>query len=373
MPPSNHRKSHTKSRKGCLQCKRRHAKCDEAKPTCSNCSRLDLKCVWPVPKESPNILSPSPTVSTLTPETRQLSTSSELAIDDMMLIHHWTLHASLVFDQTVKWPEVNLPWQDGIVRVGFRFPFLLRGILSLSAIHKATTIPTAERSSLILQSTKHIDIALQAFRDQLSHPNPEYAPAMFALAAILIVHHLAMAQIQSIKDPISELLGLFRLVKGVRVVLQGNWTSILNTEVGALLTAVKRQPVSGTMPEILSLHDLCDGRAPYKQAIDSLHEVFLEVRQAKIQNTEQSTIALLFIWPSAVQDDFIELVLAKDPIALIIIAYFTILLRIWGTAWWIKGWDRLIMGAVRDALPDSKYNKLLGWAQVYVPEELKQG
>jgi hypothetical protein len=196
---------------------------------------------------------------------------------------------------------------------------------------------------------------------------------MFALAAILIVHHLAMAQIQPIKDPISELLGLFRLVKGVRVVLQGNWTSILNTEVGALLTAVKRQPVSGTMPEILSLHDLCDGRAPYKQAIDSLHEVFLEVRQAKIQNTEQSTIALLFIWPSAVQDDFIELVLAKDPVALIVIAYFTILLRIWGTAWWIKGWDNLIMGAIRDALPDLKYNKVLNWAQVYVPEELKQG
>ncbi|KAH8666540.1 hypothetical protein BX600DRAFT_539665 [Xylariales sp. PMI_506] len=37
---------HTKSRRGCVTCKRRHVKCDEVRPLCSNCRRLGLKCTW---------------------------------------------------------------------------------------------------------------------------------------------------------------------------------------------------------------------------------------------------------------------------------------------------------------------------------------
>lgn len=35
------------SRKGCLECKRRKIKCDEASPACYNCTRLNKKCVFP--------------------------------------------------------------------------------------------------------------------------------------------------------------------------------------------------------------------------------------------------------------------------------------------------------------------------------------
>lgn len=38
------RKYHSKSKKGCVTCKKRRVKCDEAKPTCSNCVRMKLEC-----------------------------------------------------------------------------------------------------------------------------------------------------------------------------------------------------------------------------------------------------------------------------------------------------------------------------------------
>ncbi|ROV99173.1 hypothetical protein VPNG_08186 [Cytospora leucostoma] len=38
---------HRKSRNGCFKCKSRRVKCDEAHPTCGNCSRLKLDCLWP--------------------------------------------------------------------------------------------------------------------------------------------------------------------------------------------------------------------------------------------------------------------------------------------------------------------------------------
>lgn len=41
------RKFHTKSRKGCMTCKRRRVKCDETRDICNNCNRMGIKCVYP--------------------------------------------------------------------------------------------------------------------------------------------------------------------------------------------------------------------------------------------------------------------------------------------------------------------------------------
>ncbi|KAH4927497.1 hypothetical protein HBI79_138460 [Parastagonospora nodorum] len=47
MPPRKVlRRSHRKSRLGCQECKRRHIKCDEAQPTCENCTRDDGTCSY---------------------------------------------------------------------------------------------------------------------------------------------------------------------------------------------------------------------------------------------------------------------------------------------------------------------------------------
>lgn len=39
--------AHKRSKNGCLPCRRRRKKCDEAKPTCIGCLRNHLICAWP--------------------------------------------------------------------------------------------------------------------------------------------------------------------------------------------------------------------------------------------------------------------------------------------------------------------------------------
>ncbi|KAH6989575.1 hypothetical protein BKA56DRAFT_576067 [Ilyonectria sp. MPI-CAGE-AT-0026] len=41
------RRAHRKSRKGCLECKRRHIKCDETRPRCNNCLVSERACSFP--------------------------------------------------------------------------------------------------------------------------------------------------------------------------------------------------------------------------------------------------------------------------------------------------------------------------------------
>ncbi|KAI9158599.1 Sterol uptake control protein [Paramyrothecium foliicola] len=41
------RRSHRKSRNGCSECKRRHIRCDEGRPACTNCSIAERACSYP--------------------------------------------------------------------------------------------------------------------------------------------------------------------------------------------------------------------------------------------------------------------------------------------------------------------------------------
>ncbi|KAI1754753.1 C6 zinc finger protein [Xylaria castorea] len=42
------RKGHTKSRRGCYNCKRRRIKCQETRPSCGHCTKTGLKCEYPL-------------------------------------------------------------------------------------------------------------------------------------------------------------------------------------------------------------------------------------------------------------------------------------------------------------------------------------
>jgi hypothetical protein len=41
------RRGHTKSRRGCYNCKRRRIKCQESRPACGHCVKTGLKCEYP--------------------------------------------------------------------------------------------------------------------------------------------------------------------------------------------------------------------------------------------------------------------------------------------------------------------------------------
>lgn len=43
------RRSHRKSRNGCVECKRRHIRCDEGRPACTNCTIAERTCSFPLP------------------------------------------------------------------------------------------------------------------------------------------------------------------------------------------------------------------------------------------------------------------------------------------------------------------------------------
>ncbi|EER40774.1 C6 transcription factor [Histoplasma capsulatum H143] len=70
------RVSHNKSRRGCLNCKRRHVKCDEQGPSCANCVVRKTDCVYQSPETKPRVTRKKSTLPALARSSKGDSTSN---------------------------------------------------------------------------------------------------------------------------------------------------------------------------------------------------------------------------------------------------------------------------------------------------------
>lgn len=78
------RRGHLKSRLGCFNCKRRRVKCNEKRPCCEHCRRLDLVCTYPT---SANTSPTTPTAATSIGNVRKNPTC--LALEELRFYHQF--------------------------------------------------------------------------------------------------------------------------------------------------------------------------------------------------------------------------------------------------------------------------------------------
>lgn len=157
MPP---RLSHKKSRKGCLRCKGRKVKCDEARPVCTACQHHNLFCEWPNLVVSYQV-GPGRPASAKQVSGQDSSTKNILdlvspyaKIDDeeanafrpdaeeRWLLELHLLHYYLTIDATNRplWkdpPNLRAIRTVEAMNYALRYPFLLNTIYAITALHAA--------------------------------------------------------------------------------------------------------------------------------------------------------------------------------------------------------------------------------------------
>ncbi|KAF3249469.1 hypothetical protein TWF192_005542 [Orbilia oligospora] len=200
------RKSHTKSRKGCKTCKRRHIRCDETFPQCRNCTKHNVRCDYmdaPPPSDDSNSLPPSTPVSPeymsqdlwrrsqvpMLRSTTHLSpydapTMRPRSSQDMRLLHDISRIAS---HMQMADPVLYRVWAREIpllkfLRLAVRHEFVMEAILSLSAAHLASVSSTTESRQVSFQ---HGGIAMKGLQDELSRFSRSNADACLAASVLL--------------------------------------------------------------------------------------------------------------------------------------------------------------------------------------------
>ncbi|KAK3313265.1 hypothetical protein B0H66DRAFT_389486 [Apodospora peruviana] len=177
-----------RSKTGCLTCRKRKKKCDEAKPRCMNCEKNAVVCegypekqIWKSGKEraeEERLKSYSLPPITMQPIFNGLET-----VEDMIFWKHYNEHLSTVL--TVEGEHKNA-FKDMMIPIAVKHHGLMHSILSLASKHIdfetpyginiLKNNPTTTLNALQLRSLYHHDQARLKFYDDVEFSNEELSP-----------------------------------------------------------------------------------------------------------------------------------------------------------------------------------------------------
>lgn len=414
------RRSHRKSRDGCSPCKQRRVKvrksstfhctmhivfcsitdnmqCDERRPECTNCTNRNTVCqyaseasvtsarsnteesspcslpIHPFHASAQTHLISIPQGQTSIPNKQAESAANiplipRLNIRDMELLLHW---CSSTYATMAHTTEVENVFQFLLPTEGLTYPFVLHGVLALSALHIARTENRSDRPEYFSIALEHQNCALALFRPEVLSLNCENSNTLFLFSGIL--YQLAFAKgpcspFAEIYDPIHDLLQGFDLCRGLREMTGLTWHWVKEGRISDVLFRVddnKIWPLSDQVQEAFSrlsrlnehygkdvgTHDT----ACYASAISSLTDL-MEISQGKPRRAE-----LALRWSFNLTDKYVDLLRERDSMALVILAHYCLLLHNGRRQWWMEDWSLHLARSVWGLL-DEDWRPSAMWA-----------
>ncbi|KAJ5512297.1 hypothetical protein N7463_001849 [Penicillium fimorum] len=374
------RRTHKKSRNGCLECKRRHMKCDEKRPICSNCISSQRHCEFlePVPfaKATSSIGSDTATPSSAvgspavtSSPAQEPSNSPEDAPVNMLhveLAHNLSSDAMDAFNRQKNFSSISF---QNISRHGLSAPYLMNELLSLSALHLSITRPE-QRTFYRHHSTQLQSYALSSFNNSSSQINDENYVSIFLFAGILGLHMLCETLVyrdNNIESFLDQFVQSTILHHGVRTVTGGGrWQLLQQTALKPLLELGERMPSTDAglgpvcqvlLDRIKSLgHDDTTTRT-YQQAIQALQSV-ITVMESQIPG--ETSLDVLIAWPVLVSREYIDLISQRKGEALVILAHFGALVDTHKDSWIFCDGGRYIVDSIGQYL-GPQWEEWLHW------------
>ncbi|KAL8392332.1 hypothetical protein RB595_002502 [Gaeumannomyces hyphopodioides] len=213
------RKGHTKSRRGCFNCKKRKVKCTEGLPECDHCQRLGLICEYPPPRRyvggrrdeplsSPvaaagyGAMAMAVALSPTSPSQPLHATPMAFSRDDLRFFSHFLLTAypPLPLGGEAIWKQV--------AAISHEYDFLIHAMLGLAASHLSLITPTGFEN----QAISHRVTAIRLLNQALSTPCASTVEGDARFAAIMAL------TFQAAYMPEGGMMEFVSLIRGCNVV-----------------------------------------------------------------------------------------------------------------------------------------------------------
>ncbi|KXJ84933.1 hypothetical protein Micbo1qcDRAFT_154565 [Microdochium bolleyi] len=380
------RRSHYKSRRGCEQCKARRVKCNEAKPSCQNCVRRRVQCTYSFlaqgqggrETESSALLDrdATPAEPTAAPSSEPCSPDYRTTRRvELQLMHHYSTATCETMGNTPQQREI---WRIAVPQEAASHDFLMDGILSVTACHRAHADPS--RAAACMTAALHYqNSGLRGYQSALGSIGPGNCQAIFAFSVMLTVLGFAMPPMYPESQPVSAATSLsciFELLKGVKVTTDEFTYSIQNGIFAPLFTSTKDPaarlrtvPVRETEGAMAQLRKRTQFVAKYVSAevveiyqssVDSLEGGFREVSSTQ-------TFNLIIAWPVMVDPRMVGLFNKRDPLALLIWLHYAVLTLSVHDQWWGRGFGVRLVEDLSRILHDvdPEWDPWTAWAREY--------
>ncbi|KAL3448811.1 hypothetical protein BJX65DRAFT_306815 [Aspergillus insuetus] len=418
----HHRRTHRKSKNGCLVCRQRKIKvCDEVKPRCTNCIRFCVPCSFDPDPESDNSRS-FPTKSTVSPEKRgrgrprkgwgiargipgpqeQLPAHldnpepycSLLNIPDIELLLHFTSHTgrSLAHPDPPDNPIARF-WSHNVPSLGLSCHVVLHLALALAGHHLAytTTQDTVRSAHYTSLAQKHSSVGLVELTKALGSISNATCGALYTAATLMTYCTFASGPTDDNDLLVCNISShapqrWMSVIQGVRLIRERFEPDVLFSGLLApLAPSSEPDPKSATPAYIEEGYSRIDWEEPlrclrdlitsdrdtpdtdtedtavYLQAYERIEAIYeATFGNAKGQFTCPPVNKFVFIWLYMVEERFVACLQQRRPLSLLILAYYALLLTTMKRDWFMRTWPRHLLTRIRELLGEG-YWEWLHW------------
>ncbi|CZR58316.1 uncharacterized protein PAC_08208 [Phialocephala subalpina] len=286
------------------------------------------------------------------------------------LLHHYrtTLYASVADDCP---PTV---WCVAIPQLGLEHPFILSGLLAISALHLASMVPQRRQELHILAFAQQ-SLALPSFRSVMRSPKPENIPAIFIFAASIVYYVMASPdQVDRCRLPRrnDEHPHWFQTMRGFTTLLGNHRTQLAGGPLGALVhfkdgkNHAPEYPDDGRLAKLHGMFssDMSSSTPLSERIVENCKGALEDLRQiAGLSYSATSFNGKTFacMWPGDLSQEFAELVYDRDPRALVIMAHYCVLLKRLDYVWFLESLGTGLLENIRQALAE-EWLPWIAWA-----------
>ncbi|KAI1378433.1 hypothetical protein F4677DRAFT_453570 [Hypoxylon crocopeplum] len=289
---------------------------------------------------------------------------------DLELLHHFT--TSTCFTISTE-PMVRNFWRVNIPRMGFSYPYVLRAILSLSALHLSRFKPQ-RRDTLIEQAMIHHNTSSSLALPVLNNLSSDNSVPIFFFS--MLTTFIAFASPKELNNLLviangvmPEWLFLFRGMRSVIHLNTDTMHSILAMgfifDSGKMMNEIWE---TNTPPEHEGLKELENTIRFYvkdPQKLEDLSDGIESLRRSfsffyGSTYTDDQRLRAALMWLFKLSDNFMNLLKERDNEALCVLAFFCVLLQRLDYTWWIEGWGIHLVGRIYSVLTDG-YRLWIRW------------
>lgn len=169
---------------------------------------------------------------------------------------------------------------------------------------------------------------------------------------------------------LSEMIGVFMLLRGTASIVETARPWIEQGDLKPLLKFTRGAQQSQTSKQVNEVHaqlkallepQANDGQSKCQSGIPAVVQKsikqLLDVFDSCVANENPRTI---LAWPTVIESEYLDLVLKKEPMSLVTLAYYGALLHVMVKAWWMEGWGKTMVNLAEGCL-DMSLQSAIAW------------
>lgn len=273
-------------------------------------------------------------------------------IGHLGLLHHLE-HELMQSESSWLVPDIEKAklHYDAIFKAAMSAPYLMDQMLAISALHMSSTAPSdsADKAKYHYQASELHTRALGLFNAAKPQVNEENALPMLTFSSFVGLQSFfdTMASRDGeFSDFLSRFTKYLHLHRGVRIIAHQGWDFLRQTQMSHIINAIEDGDKARSQQDQAGKE--CDhvegllksfrqklGQDTYdvcQKALDSLRWV-LDCHRTL---PKPYPIHIAMAWPSVITPDFIELLEQRQPISLVILAHWAMLLHM-DREFWVFG------------------------------------